>query len=213
MSLYPGAQGANILRDLVATIQRNAAYLSELDGAVGDGDHGVNMSKGFGMALQRLNADADVSGVLDTLGNTLLGEIGGAMGPLYGTFFLDMAAACRGKADIDAATFGAMLRAGLDGVQDLGGAAAGDKTLLDTLIPAQAQYAAALAEGVPFAEALKRMAMAAEAGRDATLDMVAKIGRASRLGERSRGHVDAGAASCFLILGSMAATLVGGLTG
>jgi dihydroxyacetone kinase-like protein len=213
MSIYPGAQGATILRDLAATIQRSAAYLSELDGAVGDGDHGVNMSKGFGMALQRLNANTDVSGVLDTLGNTLLGEIGGAMGPLYGTFFLDMAAACRDKTDIDADTFGAMLRAGLDGVQDLGGAAAGDKTLLDTLIPAQAQYAAALAEGVPFAEALKRMAMAAEAGRDATLDMVAKIGRASRLGERSRGHVDAGAASCFLILGSMAATLVGGLKG
>ena len=213
MSMYPGAQGANILRDLAVTIQRNAAYLSELDGAVGDGDHGVNMSKGFGMALQRLNADADVSAALETLGNTLLGEIGGAMGPLYGTFFLEMAATCRDKTDVDAATFGAMLRAGLDGVQDLGGAAAGDKTLLDTLIPAQAQYAAALAEGVPFAEALKRMALAAEAGRDSTLDMVAKIGRASRLGERSRGHVDAGAASCFLILGSMAATLVGGLKG
>lgn len=208
MESFRNAQGGRILHDLVTTIQQNAAYLSELDGAIGDGDHGINMSKGFGMALDRLGAPTGFCEGLDGLGTTLLGDIGGAMGPLYGTFFIEMATAGAGHETIDSAVFGAMLRAGVVGVKDLGSAEVGDKTLIDTLVPAEAAYAAALAEGVPFMEALKRMAMAAEDGKSSTRDMVARIGRASRLGERSRGHLDAGATSCFLILGSMAASIV-----
>lgn len=208
MEALVNAQASGVVRDLVKTIQDNAAYLSELDGATGDGDHGINMSKGFTLALERLDAQADLSGSLATLGNTLLTEIGGAMGPLYGTLFIEMAAACRGKASVDAAVFGEMLHAGLLGVQDLGSAQIGDKTLMDTLIPADAAYATALSEGAGFADALERMAQAAEAGKESTRALVAKIGRASRLGERSRGHLDAGATSCFLILDSLAKSMI-----
>ncbi|MBE0690347.1 MAG: dihydroxyacetone kinase subunit L [Anaerolineae bacterium] len=208
MQLFQSRQGSIVIRNLVKTIQENTAYLSELDGAIGDGDHGINMSKGFGLALERLDAQADLSSGLDMLGNILLTEIGGAMGPLYGTLFAEMAAVCRGKETIDAPTFAAMLNAGLRGVQDLGDAQVGDKTLIDTLVPADASYAAALAEGATFANALKRMAQAAEAGKESTRMLIAKIGRASRLGERSRGHLDAGATSCFLILDSLATSMI-----
>jgi dihydroxyacetone kinase-like protein len=134
------------------------------------------------------------------LGDVLLTEIGGAMGPLYGTFFMEMASACEGKSEIDALLFGQMLKAGLEGIQGLGNAKVGDKTLMDTLFPAQEAYAAALAEGQCFGKALNRMAEAAERGKESTRELVAKIGRASRLGERSRGVLDAGATSCCLIL-------------
>jgi dihydroxyacetone kinase-like protein len=192
---------------LVQTIQENAAYLSELDGAIGDGDHGVNMSKGFTRAGERLGDETGLSEGLSVLGDTLLTEIGGAMGPLYGTFFLEMSDACRGQPVIDGQTFGVMLDAGLRGVQELGDAQAGDKTLLDTLIPARAAYWAALSAGDGFPAALGKMVAAAEEGKEGTRDMVAKIGRASRLGERSRGHLDAGATSCYLILKSFAESM------
>ena len=208
MQAFQSKHGSIVIRNLVKTIQENAAYLSELDGATGDGDHGINMNKGFGLALERLDAQADLSGGLDMLGNILLAEIGGAMGPLYGTLFIEMAAACRGKETIDASTFAAMLNAGHLAIQDLGNAQVGDKTLIDTLAPAETSFAAALAEGATFADALKRMAQAAEAGKESTRTLVAKIGRASRLGERSRGHLDAGATSCFLILDSLATTMI-----
>ncbi|MBK8023897.1 MAG: dihydroxyacetone kinase subunit L [Chloroflexi bacterium] len=208
MDSFPSTQGSVVIRNLVKTIQDNATYLSELDGATGDGDHGINMSKGFGLALERLDPQIDLATGLDLLGSTLLTEIGGAMGPLYGTLFIKMATTCQGKATIDAAIFGAMLHAGLLGVQDLGDAQVGDKTLIDTLAPAEAACAAAIAEGVSFTAALRRMAQAAEAGKESTRSLVAKIGRASRLGERSRGHLDAGATSCFLILDSLATSMI-----
>ena len=114
-----------------------------------------------------------------------------------------MAGACQGKAVIDSQVFGQMLDAGLKGIQDLGNAKVGDKTLVDTLVPAHTAYFEALAAGASFSNALSRMMKAAEKGKDSTRDLVAKIGRASRLGERSRGHLDAGSTSCYLILKSM----------
>ncbi|MBK8022609.1 MAG: dihydroxyacetone kinase subunit L [Chloroflexi bacterium] len=208
MDSFPAANGSQIIRRLVATIQDNAAYLSELDGAIGDGDHGINMSKGFGLALAQLDEQADLSTGLATLGETLFTEIGGAMGPLYGTFFSEMAAACQNRKTIDAILFGTMLQAGLHGVQDLGDAKVCDKTLVDTLAPATKSYVAALTAGATFAEALQRMARAAESGKESTRDLVAQIGRASRLGERTRGHLDAGATSCYLILDAMAGSML-----
>ncbi|MBZ0290714.1 MAG: dihydroxyacetone kinase subunit L, partial [Anaerolineae bacterium] len=204
METFKSDQGRSIVLDLVKTIQDNAAYLSEIDGAIGDGDHGINMKKGFTLAGERLGEQADLSGGLRVVGDTLLTEIGGAMGPLYGTLFLEMAETCQGKTEIDAQTFGKMLDAGVSAVQDLGGAKVGDKTLMDTLVPAHDAYAAALANGEGFAGALQKMAVAAEKGKESTRDLVAKIGRASRLGERSRGHLDAGSTSCYLILQSLA---------
>jgi len=197
-------RGKALLERLAQIIHANAAYLSELDGAVGDGDHGINMDKGFGKALERTAEGATLAVALRTLGNTLLTEIGGAMGPLYGSFFLEMAAACDNRAEVDTATFRAMLEAALAVVQDLGSAKVGDKTLLDTLVPAIEAYRAAHEAGAPFAECLAQMRAAAERGKESTRDLVAKIGRASRLGERSRGHLDAGATSCFLILSTFA---------
>jgi dihydroxyacetone kinase-like protein len=142
-----------------------------------------------------------------TLGETLLDGVGGSMGPLYGTFFLDMAAALGDATALDAALFARMVRAGLAGVTDLGGAQVGDKTMLDALVPAIEAFESATAAGAGFAEALDAMAAAAERGRDATTNMVAKIGRSARLGERSRGVMDAGAASCCLILRTLATGL------
>lgn len=212
METFKSDQGRSVVLDLVKTIQDNAAYLSEIDGAIGDGDHGINMKKGFTLAGERLGEQADLSDGLRVVGDTLLTEIGGAMGPLYGTLFQEMADVCQGKTEIDAPTFGKMLDAALAAVQDLGGAKVGDKTLMDTLIPAHDAFSAALASGDSFSLALQIMAAAAEKGKESTRDLVAKIGRASRLGERSRGHLDAGSTSCYLILKSLADSMIARLS-
>jgi dihydroxyacetone kinase-like protein len=183
--------------------------LSEIDGAIGDGDHGINMRKGFLMARTELPEQVDLSTGLTTLGDTLLTRIGGAMGPLYGSFFTEMGEACLGLERIDAATFGRMMLAGRQVVEDVGEARVGDKTLLDTLVPAGEAYQASLAAGGSFAEALSAMAEAAERGMESTRELVARVGRASRLGERSRGTLDAGATSCWLLLTALAASMSG----
>lgn len=205
MDTFSASEGRAVVMSLIKTIQDNAAYLSEIDGAIGDGDHGINMNKGFSMVERSLpEAPVNLADGLSLLGDTLLTEIGGSMGPLYGMIFMDMGEACQGKAEIDGATFGAMLRAALDAVQSLGDAKVGDKTLVDTLVPALEAYEAAMEEDADFVSALTRMMTAAEAGKESTRDLVAKIGRASRLGERSRGHLDPGATSCYLLLEAFA---------
>jgi dihydroxyacetone kinase phosphoprotein-dependent L subunit len=199
-----------VVLDLVAAINAHRAWLSEIDGAIGDGDHGINMSKGFSRAGELLAADpGSLAHGFTVLGETLLEGIGGSMGPLYGTFFLDMAAVLAGQERLDADLFGRMLRAGLAGLRDLGSAKLGDKTLLDSLIPAAEAFDAARHAGADFSGCLAAMAAAAESGRDSTRDLVARIGRAARLGERSRGTIDAGAASCCLLLQTLADSLRG----
>ncbi len=193
-----------IVLEMVAAIVREQGFLGEIDGKIGDGDHGINMSKGFRLAGDRLSGGGDLGHGFATLGDTLLGDIGGSMGPLYGTFFTEMADALKGTDQIDAERFSAMLRAGIATVVDLGGAKVGDKTLVDVLAPAQAAFDAARAQGEGFAACLLAMKAAAAAGLESTRDMVARIGRASRLGERSRGTLDAGAASCSLLLATLA---------
>ena len=199
-----------IVLEMAAAVVREQAFLSEIDGKIGDGDHGINMGKGFRLAADRLRAGGPfgLAHGLQTLGDTLLGDIGGSMGPLYGTCFTEMAGALDGADNIDSARFAAMLRAGYDAVIDLGGAKPGDKTLVDVLDPAMTAFETAQARGDDFAACLDAMKRAASAGLESTSDMVARIGRASRLGERSRGTLDAGAASCNLLL----ATLAEGLT-
>lgn len=206
MESFESIHGKKILLDLVEVIQNNAARLSELDGAIGDGDHGINMNKGFTLAGQQIEAqdEVDLASALTLVGNVLFTEIGGAMGPLYGSFFMDMAEPAQGKEVIDRDTFGAMLGAALKAVQTLGEAKVGDKTLIDTLAPAYEAYTQAAAQGLSFTEALAQMVDAAERGKESTRELVAQIGRASRLGERSRGHLDAGATSSYLILKSLA---------
>lgn len=204
------SQGQVIMAALIKTIQENKQYLSDIDGLIGDGDHGVNMNKGFTLCEEELGGNpTDLSSGLKTLYMILMTKIGGSMGPLYGMFFKAMSKACKGKEAIDAEVFGEMISTAKDKVLDISGAQLGDKTLLDTLIPAQEAYQKALSAGSSFSDCLNAMSAAAEAGRDATEDMVAKAGRSSRLGERSRGVLDAGATSCCLILQTFASTLQG----
>lgn len=207
MSRISNDDAGVVVTNLVKVIQDNKQYLSDIDGEIGDGDHGVNMNKGFTMAGQALAAEpGNLSRSLKVLGTTLLNDIGGSMGPLYGMLFRRMAKACRNADAITADVFDDMLRMAREGIAGISEAQVGDKTLVDVLEPAAVAYHDAHGEGVDFVEALQRMKRAAEGGRDSTRDMVAKLGRSSRLGERSRGVLDAGAASCCLILCTMADT-------
>ena len=165
----------------------------------------MNMNKGFTVFEDRFKEeDISFTEGLDELGMILLNEIGGSMGPIYGTIFMDMAEAGEDLDEIGAADFAAMLEAGLNGLYGIVDARVGDKTLVDTLSPAVDVMKKAGETGQDFKEALVQMKAAAEAGRDSTKDMVAKYGRSSRLGERSRGVLDAGATSCCIILTAMA---------
>jgi len=199
--------GRIVLAKLIEIIRENKAYLSEVDGAIGDGDHGINMAKGFNLTAERLTEEMGLSEGLHLLGRTLVMEIGGATGPLYGSFFKAMSKACRDSEQIDAQVFGRMLEAGYVAAVDLGQAKVGDKTLVDTLYPALEAYKIALGDGAGFKDALLRMSRAAERGKESTKNLVAKVGRSSRLGDRSKGVLDAGAASCYLILKSLADTI------
>lgn len=205
MKFFLNSEGAGVVYNLIKTIQDNKDYLSEVDGAIGDGDHGVNMNKGFSICKTRLgDSTVSMSEALNILGKVLLMEIGGSMGPLYGTFFIEMAKASKGIEEIDKLVFGKMLDGALKGLQVFDKAKVGDKTLMDTLVPAIDAYKEALKQDESFVKALDEMKAAAEKGKESTRDMIAKIGRASRLGERSKGVLDAGATSCNLILQSIA---------
>ena len=195
---------ACVAQALIQTILDNKVYLSEIDGAIGDGDHGINMAKGFSLFRDRMDDScANLSVAFKKLGLVLLTEIGGSMGPLYGTLFRKMGASLEGKTELGKADFSAMLHSALAGLGDISTAQPGDKTMMDCLVPAVAGFDDAMASHT-FAEALTAMCDAAKTGQQSTKDMVAKLGRSSRLGERSRGVLDAGATSCCLLLCAMA---------
>ncbi len=204
---------APVTLGIASVIVENQALLSEIDGATGDGDHGINMAKGFRLATERLSAkDFDLREGLATIGDTLLSDIGGSMGPLYGSFFIEMSDALDGTDTLDRDHMAAMLKAGEAAITDLGEAKPGDKTLIDVLTPARAAYDAAVADGQDFAGCLRALKTASADGLESTRDMVARLGRAARLGERSRGSLDAGACSCNLILQAFADGLLTHLT-
>ncbi len=211
MQYFLNNKGVVIIYDLIKTIQDNALYLSEIDGAIGDGDHGINMNKGFTMCKDRLiDKQIDLSAALNTLGEVLLDEIGGAMGPLYGMFFIGMSNACKDIKKIDSMVFKDMLEAAVSELSeiDLSKAKIGDKTMMDTLIPAVEAYKITVNHGKSFIEALEEMKIAAEKGKESTKELIAKVGRASRLGERSKGFLDVGAVSSWLILTSIADSII-----
>ena len=207
----------DVVRELITTINANRVYLSEIDGLIGDGDHGINMSKGFtgcGTRLDALGAEAnDLPKAFEQLAKALMDDIGGSMGPLYGNFFLGFVNTLEAHAQMDAVLFGEALTAAVANVQSMGNAKLGDKTLIDTMIPALSAYREALAGDAGFALCLQAMSVAAEAGRDSTRDLQARIGRSARLGPRSIGVLDAGATSCCLILQSISRSLQGHLAG
>ncbi|AHG18939.1 dihydroxyacetone kinase [Chania multitudinisentens RB-25] len=204
--------GNEIVMGLVNVIVSHREYLSEIDGAIGDGDHGINMSKGFTLCSEAIKGQhLTLAQAFDAVSDALMEGIGGSMGPLYGSLFMGMADSVRDKSVLDKQGFLAMLRNGLHELQDISSAGVGDKCLMDTLIPAIARFELAVQQGDSFHEALGHMKQAAVAGRDSTRDLVAKIGRASRLGERSRGVLDAGAVSCCLLLTQLAEAIEQGL--
>ena len=192
------------LKDYAKEVGDNADLLTDLDREIGDGDHGSNMKRGMEKVAE-LNPDdfPDAAAYLKKAGMTLVSTVGGAAGPLYGTFFLRVAGAW--KDDLDAAGLGAALRAGLEGVVARGKAEVGEKTMVDALSPALDAFDAHAGDGG--GAALAAAATACAKGRDATIPLVARKGRASYLGERSAGHQDPGATSMTLLLESAARNL------
>ena len=199
------------IKKYAAEIATNKDYLTELDSAIGDADHGANMDRGFQAALTKLPgvADKDIGTILKTVGMTLVSTVGGAGGPLYGTLFMQMGTATAGKLELTLADWAAALEAGLNGVLMRGKANLNDKTMVDALTPALNTLKVAATDGATFADALRRSAEAAEQGMIATIPLVAKKGRASYLGERSAGHQDPGATSSHLLVKAAADTWSG----
>lgn len=209
-----GADLAAWIRHAAELVSADAERLTRLDAAIGDGDHGHNLDRGFRAAVDALAGDAlsgdALSGdvppgkVLVAAGRAIVSKTGGASGPLYGTLLRRAGKALGDAAEVDAAALGAALRAALDGVRDLGKAADGDKTMVDALAPAVAAYEAALADGSDLAGCVRAAADAAAKGADDTVPMQAHKGRASYLGPRSVGHMDPGASSTALLLRGLA---------
>jgi phosphoenolpyruvate---glycerone phosphotransferase subunit DhaL len=195
-----------MIRAFAATVAEQKEYLTELDSAIGDADHGINMDRGMKAVVAKIDGQppTDVGALLKTVGMTLVSTVGGAGGPLYGTLFLQFGTATAGKETLDAPDWASALDAAVTGVQARGKAELEDKTMVDALIPARDAYHQALEEGASFADALRRSAAAAEDGVKATVPLVARKGRASYLGERSAGHQDPGATSSWLLLKTIA---------
>jgi dihydroxyacetone kinase-like protein len=189
-------------------IAENKDYLTQLDSDIGDADHGANMDRGFKAALAKLPsvADKDIGTLFKSIGMTLVSTVGGAGGPLYGTFFMQAGAASANKLELSAADWAAALESAINGVIARGKANPGDKTMVDALLPALTALKQAVVDGVDMGAALRRSAAAAEQGMKDTIPLVAKKGRASYLGERSAGHQDPGATSSYLILKTAADT-------
>ncbi len=190
------------LKNCAKVITEQRDYLVELDAAIGDADHGVNMERGFNAVLLKLPelVEQDIGSILKTVGMTLVATVGGASGPLYGTFFLQAGAKLTGKVELNLADWVSALEAAVQGVMMRGKAQAGDKTMLDTFIPALQALQEAKTENLRLSEALQKATAAAEKGMQSTIPLQARKGRASYLGERSIGHQDPGATSAYLIL-------------
>ena len=197
------------IADYAAVIAENKAYLTDLDSAIGDGDHGVNMDRGFKAVVEKLpsNFDQDIGEIFKTVAMTLISTVGGASGPLYGTFFLQMGMASGGKLELNLEEWTSAVNSGIDGVIRRGKANLGDKTMIDSLLPALEALKDAVQDGDSMADALAGAAKAAETGMKATIPLVAKKGRASYLGERSAGHQDPGATSSALLFKTAAEVL------
>jgi len=197
------------LREFARTVHEQRDYLTELDSAIGDADHGSNMDRGLTAAVAALDAappDA-VGALLKKVGTTLVSTVGGASGPLYGTLFLRMGTALGDDRSVSPQQLAGALRAGLDGVAARGRAEPGDKTMLDALAPAVEALEESVGSGAPLPDALRAAQEAAARGRDATTPLQARKGRASYLGERSIGHQDPGATSVELLVAAAATAL------
>lgn len=190
-------------------VDQNKSYLTELDSAIGDADHGSNMSRGMTAVLNQLADQSAADAMFKKVGMTLVSSVGGASGPLYGTFFMRCAPALGSGDTVPADALATALRAGLEGVVSRGKAELGDKTMVDAMAPAVDAIEEAVSAGETLAAATRAGAAAARGGREATIELVARKGRASYLGERSKGHQDPGATSTAYLFEALAASLDG----
>ena len=198
----------NWVKTIATVIGENSKYLTELDAAIGDADHGANMDRGFKAVMNKLPeiSDKDIGTIFKTIGMTLISTVGGAGGPLYGTFFLQVGMKTAGKMELSLTDWTEALEAALNGVVMRGKAEVGDKTMVDALTPAVTVLKQSVPDSQPINKALELSAEAARKGMEGTIPLVARKGRASYLGERSAGHQDPGATSSFLILQAAANT-------
>jgi dihydroxyacetone kinase-like protein len=209
MSNISSTQIVSWIERYAAHIAEQKDYLTQLDAAIGDADHGANMHRGFKAVLVKTadQATGDIGGFLKLVAMTLISTVGGASGALYGTFFLQASSVANGKSELTPVEFAGVLEKGLAGIVLRGKAAIGDKTMVDALQPGIKSYKRAVEAGEPLKTALSAAVAAAEEGLKSTIPLVARKGRASYLGERSAGHPDPGAASTMLLFRAAAETL------
>jgi dihydroxyacetone kinase-like protein len=190
------------LEKLAGVMREKRDFLTELDAAIGDADHGINMDRGFGKVLEKLPSvkEKDLGTILKNVGMTLMSSVGGASGPLYGTFYMKAGMTLDGKKEIDAPDLVVFLKAGVEGILQRGRPKRGDKTLYDVWAPVLDTVEAAIDDGASVKDAVAKAVEAAEKGVQDTIPLQARKGRASYLGERSIGHRDPGAmSSCLMI--------------
>jgi dihydroxyacetone kinase-like protein len=201
-------QALEWIKSVASVLSENRDYLIQLDAAIGDADHGANMDRGFKKVIEKMPefADKDIGTIFKSVGMNLLSTVGGAGGPLYGTFFLQMGMKSAGKMELTLEDWTTALEAGIAGVVMRGKAELGDKTMVDALTPALNSLKQSVQDHQTFGAALANSAQAAKEGMLATIPWVARKGRASYLGERSAGHQDPGATSSYLILQAAADT-------
>ena len=209
MSTVTKEQVVRWLEATAAVLEANKGYLTDLDSAIGDADHGTNMDRGFKKVTEKLPtvADKDIGNILKTVGMTLISSVGGASGPLYGTFYMRGGMAADAKEELDADDLVNVLQGAVDGIIQRGRAQPGDKTMVDALLPALAALKQAVADGQELPAAVAAAVAAAEQGMKDTIPLQARTGRASYLGERSIGHQDPGATSSHLILNALLGVL------
>jgi len=197
------------LENTAAVLKENKNYLTELDSAIGDADHGINMDRGFKKVMEKLPtvADKDIGNILKTTGMTLISSVGGASGPLYGTFFMRSGMAMAAKEELSDDDLFKLLQAGVEGVLQRGRPNLEDKTMYDAWAPALEAMQGALSAGKGTVEVLETAVAAAEQGMKNTIPLQARKGRASYLGERSIGHQDPGATSSYLMLNALLETV------
>lgn len=192
------------IRAFADRVADERGYLTKLDSAIGDGDHGQNMNRGLSHAVDQIDGDASMSDTMRTVAMALISKTGGASGPLYGTFFMDAGKTTAEHEELGTPEVAALFRAGLNGVQRRGKAELNDKTMVDALLPAVEALEDAAENGTPLSEAIQQAANAAKEGMEATTPLEARKGRASYLGERSKGHQDPGATSTYYLLDAAA---------
>lgn len=198
-----------VISEVASAIQANKDFLTDLDREIGDGDHGINMARGFTHVVEKVSLEEDmsISDCLKKVGMTIVSTVGGASGPLYGSAFLKAAMATKNKEQVDGELLGIILKASLDGIKERGKAVKGDKTIIDALEPACEAYFKGIEKGMSTVECMQAACKAAEEGVDSTKLIAARKGRASYLGERSIGHQDPGATSTLIMLQSIKSVL------